>query len=337
MIIASKAIKGSVFEIEMPSSGIRQYVVISDNSYNSRNNNCMLAVVCQEKEISKDNNNDYHATFELLIGNMPIKHVVCCERIYTLDQKRLKNYKYHLSEDIIEKVDTALMNVYFGKQMYTYEQMLIKREEEKIRLKVKYSSDALNCVPDKKEEANKQYDNIIENPNASIDEIQNIYASMMPDDATIYSQNKEELFNPVINEDVINKIIDEVQEEKEEVIESKVVLIRKEKKDKHKAVASKKIKEKKVADIVNEVIESRQEESVKRKNTSRKDIWNNPDIFLLDFLTITKEDLYKKYSIKTLASCDKIRETAIKKAKENGIDISFYFEEIKSRKGKINV
>ena len=264
MIIASKAIKGSVFEIEMPSSGIRQYVVISDNSYNSRNNNCMLAVVCQEKEISKDNNNDYHETFELLIGNMPIKHVVCCERIYTLDQKRLKNYKYHLSEDIIEKVDTALMNVYFGKQMYTYEQMLIKREEEKIRLKVKYSSDALNCVPDKKEEANKQYDNIIENPNASIDEIQNIYASMMPDDATIYSQNKEELFNPVINEDVINKIIDEVQEEKEEVIESKVVLIRKEKKDKHKAVASKKIKEKKVADIVNEVIESRQEESVKR-------------------------------------------------------------------------
>ena len=70
-----------------------------------------------------------------------------------------------------------------------------------------------------------------------------------------------------------------------------------------------------------------------KKYKNRNNIWENPDIFLLDFLTMDEKDLYSKYNIGNKKLCSSIRLNAIKKAEDAGIDITFYYEEVSKRKG----
>ena len=298
MIIQSKAIRGSVFEIELPS-GIKNYVVISDNSYNANNSNCLMALICHEKDCDASNSK-YHTPFTVYVGNMPITFVINGEAIFTFSQKKLKNYKYHISDDIMEKVNVNIMQLFFGKQYYTYEQMLVKREEESARMIAKYTAD----YHDNSDDIHKENNNFIDTyTNASIDEIQSYYASTIKDEEYISHPRKENI------PDKPNKSI---------------IFI---KNDNNKEKVNNK----------NTKIKSTKVNKQQKKYISRKKIWEAPDEFLLDFCTLKQDDLYIKYSINNRSQCNKIREKAINKAKELNIDISFYYEEIINRGGKINI
>lgn len=345
MIISSKAIKGSVFEIELPTSGIRNYVVISDNSYNASNSNCLLALITTEKD-SDTSNSMYHVPFKLTIGNMIITHVINCEAIFTFSQKKLKMYKYHLSDDIMANADIAIMGLFFGKQMFTYEQMLVKREEEQARIMAKYTVQytPIENSPDD-EDIQIVEDISLNNYGVSIDELQNYYAANVKDDDNLYLSSlspSKEIYKEE-PEDIKEDIEEKEEEEKLEPSKNIIIVksIKKTRKErKHERKSKTKIaqlpgnnKEKKKEKKTSEPIKEKQP----RKYVSRKDIWKKPDEFLLDFCTLSKENLYIKYSINNLATCNKIREIAIRKAEELGIDISFYYEEINSRGGKINI
>lgn len=353
MIISSKAIKGSVFEIDLPTSGIRNYVVVSDNSYNASNSNCLLALITTEKD-SDTSNSMYHVPFKLAIGNMIITHVINCEAIFTFSQKKLKMYKYHLSDDIMANADIAIMSLFFGKQMFTYEQMLVKREEEQARSMARYM---VQYTPIENSPADEDIQTVediaFNNYGASIDEIQSYYAANQND---TYSNEIDHLLG-TLNEEKeskdaeVDNLLDSLKEdsEKKEKIpkpSKNIIIIKSEKKTRKERKKERKAKtkvapsprnkkEKKKEEKIPESIPAKEEQP--RKYVSRKAIWKKPDEFLLDFCTLSKEELYIKYSINNLLTCNKIRETAIKKAEELGIDISFYYEEISSRGGKINI
>lgn len=343
MIISSKAIKGSVFEIDLPTSGTRNYVVVSDNSYNASNSNCLLALITTEKD-SDTSNSMYHVPFKLTIGNMIITHVINCEAIFTFSQKKLKMYKYHLSDDIMQNADIAIMSLFFGKQMFTYEQMLAKREEEQARLMARYM---VQYAPIENSPADEDIQTVedvaFNNYGASIDELQNYYASNMQDDDTFLENLSSKNINQEEPEDIKEEVKD-VEEEKMPIPSKNIIIIKSEKKTRKERKKERKAKTK-VTSLPGNKKEKKKEENIQepikeekpRKYVSRKTIWKKPDEFLLDFCTLTTEELYIKYSINNLTSCNKIRQMAIKKAEENGIDISFYYEEIKNRKGKINV
>ena len=276
--------------------------------------------------------------FDLVVGVMLVNHVVCCEQTYTFSQKKLKNYKYHLSEEIMHKVDIALMNMYFGKQMYTYEQMLVKREEENIRLQVKYTSEYKPESTDKKKKQVIEEEPIFNN-NVSMDEIQKYYVDNMDIDDDIVVE--EAPFNPVIDESSDIKLTDLVDTDnivenenmhKSAKKKSSTIIVKSEKKSKRKEKKEKKIALKLAREKeLSSKLQNSKESKEKKQYVSRKDIWKSPDIFLLDFLTMDKETLFSKYNITNDKLCSYIKNTAIKKAAELGVDISFYYEEISKR------
>ena len=61
---------------------------------------------------------------------------------------------------------------------------------------------------------------------------------------------------------------------------------------------------------------------------NRSQIWEKPELFLLDVATSRKSDILEMYSINTWSQCKTIINKAIKICKENNIDISFMEEKI---------
>ena len=86
--------------------GIRPVLVIQNDIGNEKSNTIIVAAI--SSKIKKTN----LPTHVYIHGNklLPKYSVILLEQIRTIDKDRLHSYKTHLSNDIMRKVDNAILN-----------------------------------------------------------------------------------------------------------------------------------------------------------------------------------------------------------------------------------
>ena len=327
----SKAIKGSVFEYMMNGTK-NDYVVISDTEYNMNNG---MAICCMITAYTdKDKNNKYAVEFETIVGS-GIKQKMCIltNTQYIIKVFDLKVYKYHLPDELIHQINLKYMDIIFGKRLYSIEECRAAVAEDDIRLRVKYENNVPKIIEEEKKEAEIIQ---LENSNASLEDMQAYYAAQLMEDTELNNiiadipdpkqsetkvSGKTEFFNPVLSSSNF------IEEEKPDKKKKPKATKKKAKIEKSKTGASivnvsGKKKQKKEPEIKVEVTETISS-TVKRPYIDRSAIWEQPELFLLDKYTKTKEEMLKTYSIGTASRLDTMVWKCKKLCEERGIDISF--------------
>ena len=340
----SKAIKGSVFEYLMGGTK-NDYIVISDTDYNMDNGMAICSMIVPYTDRDKDNK--YAIPFEMSTGNMFQKWCVLTNTQFIFKVVDLKVYKYHAPQELIDEIDRRYMDIIFGEKLYKISECRQAVAEDDIRLRVKYENesssksvmtDATNELPQ------------VENYNMTVEDQQNYYAQMYGNtditDVTPIAKEvkaeekqntipgKSEAFNTVLSKEFTIEDLEVKPTSKKPTAK----LNKAEESNKKKARASKSKSganivlvgkgKKKEKDLVPDIIEAEEKPAKKRSYMNRSQIWEKPELFLLDVATSSRNDILEMYSINTWSQCKKIINKAIRICKENNIDISFMEEKI---------
>ena len=311
--IYSKAIKGSVFEIENPNKGTSpEYCIISGNALHAATNSAVVAIIVPDDGID----NPFHVKFEIKAGGQILKYMILLENMWNCAHAKLKKYKYHLCESVIDRIDKGVMNVFFGKQLYNLDQARSKIAEEEIKLRCRIEAEmsGKSLVETSKE---SQVDTPVEMDleDMSVEQLQNYYATQY--------QNKEQ---EDVHEMVFNPVIEEIpaptpKEKKDNAPKAKkntnltnprknvyVVKDNKEVKTPKKglpesvtAAKNKQIIDPKLSLTATElqrISKTHPKSKTGLGGINRRDtIYKNPAEFLLDYKTMPRADVLEKYQI----------------------------------------
>ena len=311
--IYSKAIKGSVFEIENANKGTApEYCIISGNALHATTNSAVVAIVIPDDGVD----NPFHVKFEIKAGGQTLKYMILLENMWNCAHAKLKKYKYHLCESVIDRIDKGVMNVFFGKQLYNLDQARSKIAEEEIKLRCRIEAEMSGkTFVDTSEESLVDEPVEMDLEDMSVKQLQNYYA-------TQYQNKEQEQMEEIIFNPVIEEIPAPAPEKKEDrkpkakknakiVNPRKNVYIVKDNEEIKKPKTSKKrlpesVKNKQAIDPksaltvteLQKISKTRPKAKGGINGINRRDtIYKNPAEFLLDYKTMPRAEMLDKYHI----------------------------------------